>query len=214
MFKTGLTPISRNGAADSGQVNYYRIKNGGTTTFYAGAPVRVSANGVLQLASNTTNPVGVFAGGMWIDPTSKRITRSLYVPSGTSTRTGSIDGLYTGTPGWGGVIAQVYDDPAQLFCIPALTSIPASSFGAFAVAGDIASGSSYSQRSNVALSLATGTSLANAMFRIIGVATYDNEVGAMVSAAPTPSGDLTNTWGVETTRVNVIFAKHAYRSYI
>lgn len=207
-FKPGLTPVSRLGAADSGQVNRYRVKNNTPVPFYTGQVVRVS-NGFLQPATNTSNPVGVFAGGMWIDGTSKRPVRSLFIPSGTSTEGGLIDGLNTST--WGGNIALVYDDPKQQFVVAALASVPATNIGAFAQVGDNLTGSSYSGRSNASVSLGTGTSLTNAAFIITGIPTYDNQVGAGgVSVAPTPQGANQNTWDVATTRVQVILAKHLY----
>jgi len=205
-FKPGLTPVNRLGAADSGQVNRYRVKNNTPVAFYTGQVVRVS-NGFLQPALNTSNPVGVFAGGMWIDNTTKRITRSLFIPAGTSTDGGIIDGLNTVT--WNGNIALVYDDPKQNFVVAALSSISATALGGFAQLGDNTTGSSYSGRANTAVSLGTGTSLTNAAFIITGIPTYDNQVGR-VSAAPTPQGDLQNTWGVEQTRVQVILAKHLF----
>lgn len=207
-FKNGLTPVSRLGAADSGQVNRYRVKNNTPVAFYTGQLVRVS-NGFLQPATNTTAPVGVFGGGMWIDGVSKRPVRSLFIPAGTSTEGGVIDGLNTST--WGGNIALVYDDPKQNFVVKALASIPASNIGAFAQIGDNLTGSSYSGRSNAAVSLGVGTSLTNAAFIITGIPTYDNQVGSGgVSVAPTPDGANQNTWDVATTRVQVILAKHLY----
>jgi len=118
-FKPGLTPVNRLGAADSGQVNRYRVKNNTPVAYYTGQVVRVS-NGFLQPATNTSQPVGVFAGGMWIDPVTKRPTRSLFIPAGTSTEGGLIDGL--NTVAWGGNIALVYDDPKQQFVVAALAS--------------------------------------------------------------------------------------------
>jgi len=207
-FKPGLTPVNRLGAADSGQVNRYRVKNNTPVAFYTGQLVRVS-NGFLQPATNTTAPVGVFGGGMWIDNTTRRITRSLCIPAGTSTDGGLESGLNTST--WGGNIALVYDDPKQQFVVKALASIPASNIGAFAQVADNTTGSSYSGRSNAAVSLGTGTSLTNAAFIITGIPTYDNQVGSGgVSVAPTPDGANQNTWDVSTTRVQVIIAKHAY----
>lgn len=207
-FKKGLTPVNRLGAADSGQVNRYRVKNNTPVAFYAGQVVRVS-NGFLQPATNTSNPVGVFGGGMWIDGTSKRPVRSLFIPAGTSTEGGVIDGLNTVT--WNGNIALVYDDPKQNYVVAALSSISATALGAFAQLGDNTTGSSYSGRANTAVSLGTGTSLTNAAFIITGIPTYDNQVGSGgVSVAPTPQGDNQNTWGVELTRVQVILAKHLY----
>jgi hypothetical protein len=207
-FKPGLTPVSRLGAADSGQVNRYRVKNNTPVSFFTGQVVRVS-NGFLQPALNTSNPVGVFAGGMWIDPTSKRPVRSLFIPSGTSTEGGLIDGLNTST--WGGNIALVYDDPKQQYVVAALASIFPTAIGAFAQLGDNTTGSSYSGRANTAVSLGTGTSLTNAAFIITGIPTYDNQVGsAGVSAGQTSSGANQNTWEAATTRVQVILAKHLY----
>lgn len=207
-WKPGLTPVSRVGAADSGQINYYRIANGTGVAFYAGQLVALSTDGTLAPATNTTAPVGVFAGALWIDGTSKRPVRSLYVPAGTSTEGGIIDGL--NTVKWDGVIAQVYDDPQQNFVVAALASVLPTAQGSYAQVGNNTTGSSYSGRSNAALSLGTGTSVTNAAFRIVGVVTYDNQVGAGVSAAPDEDGDLSNTWQSALTKVQVIIAKHLY----
>lgn len=207
-WKPGLTPVSRVGAADSGQINYYRIANGTGVPFYAGQLVALSTDGTLAPATNLTAPVGVFAGALWIDGTSKRPVRSLYVPAGTSTEGGVIDGL--NTVKWDGVIAQVYDDPQQNFVIAALASVLPTAQGAYAQVGNNTTGSSYSGRSNAALSLGTGTSVTNAAFRVVGVVTYDNMVGAGVSAAPDEAGDLSNTWQSALTKVQVIIAKHLY----
>lgn len=208
-FKTGLTPVNRLGSTDSGQVNRYRGKNNNAAAFYAGMPVRVSANGFLQVADDTDNPVGVFAGALWIDGVSKRPVRSLYAPAATSTEGGLIDGLNTVT--WGGWIALVNDDPMQTFVIKSDTSIAATAIGAFAQVTLQASGSSFTQRSICEIDIANaGVSNANAMFKIVGIPTYDNQVGSEVSAAPTSDGELTNTWGVQNNQVQVIFAKHLY----
>jgi len=207
-WKPGLTPVSRVGAADSGQINYYRIANGTGVAFYAGQLVALSTDGTLAPATNTTAPVGVLAGAMWIDGVSKRPVRSLYVPAGTSTEGGIIDGL--NTVKWDGVIAQVYDDPQQNFVVAALASVLPTAQGSYAQVGNNTTGSSYSGRSNAALSLGTGTSVTNAAFRIVGVVTYDNQVGAGVSAAPDEDGDLSNTWQSALTKVQVIIAKHLY----
>lgn len=209
-FKSGMTPVSRLGAADSGQVNRYRIKNNNATAFYSGQPVRVSANGVLQVATNTTNPVGVLGGVSWIDGVSKRITRSLFVPANTSTEGGFIDGL--NTVSWNGMIAMVYDDPMQNFVIRADLSVPASSLGQLAQVTNATTGSSFSGRSDAELDIAAaGTSDANAMFKIVGVPTFVNQVGYGVSAGSTSQGALENTWDSARTFVQVIFAKHAYQ---
>jgi len=207
-WKPGLTPVSRVGAADSGQINNYRIANGTGVPFYSGQLVAVSTDGTLCPGTNLNNPVGVFAGAKWIDPVTKRITRSLYVPAGTSSEGGLIDGL--NTVKWDGIIAQVYDDPMQSFVVAALASVLPTAQGAYAQVGNNTTGSSYSQRSDAAVSLGTGTSITNAAFRITGVVTYDNEVGAGVSAGQTSDGDLSNTWQSPLTRIQVIIAKHLY----
>lgn len=207
-WKPGLNPVSRLGASDSGQINNYRIANGTGVPFYAGQLVALSTDGTLAPATNTTAPVGVFAGAKWIDGTSKRVVRSLFVPAGTSTEGGLVDGL--NTVKWDGIIAQVYDDPMQNFVIAALASVLPTAQGAYAQVGDNTTGSSYSGRANTALSLGTGTSVTNAAFRIVGVVTYDNEVGAGVSAGETAQGELTNTWQSALTKVQVIIAKHLY----
>lgn len=207
-WKPGLTPVSRVGAADSGQINNYRIANGTGVPFYAGQLVAVSTDGTLCPGTNLNNPVGVLAGAKWIDPVTKRITRSLYVPAGTSSEGGLIDGL--NTVKWDGIIAQVYDDPMQSFVVAALASVLPTAQGAYAQIGNNTTGSSYSQRSDAAVSLGTGTSITNAAFRITGVVTYDNEVGAGVSAGQTSDGDLSNTWQSPLTRIQVIIAKHLY----
>jgi len=207
-FKKGLTPVSRLGAADSGQVNRYRVANGTGVAFYAGQLVALSTDGTLAPATNTTTNVGVFAGAVWIDPVTGRTVRSLYVPAATSTGNGMVDGL--DTVKWAGIIALVNDDPGQNYVIPALASVLPTAQGAFAQIGDNTTGTAYSGRSNAALSLGTGTSSTNAAFKIVGVVTYDNQVGAGVSAGATPEGENQNTWQSALTRVQVIINKHLY----
>jgi len=208
-FKGGLTPVNYLGAADTGQINPYRIKNGVAKNFYAGQPVRVSSNGFLDTVVNTSTPVGVIAEVLWIDGTTKRITRSLYFPSGTSTEGGFVDGLNTQT--WGGVIAKVYDNPNQVYAVKADLSVAASFIGQYAQVTNATTGSSYSGRSNTEADVAAaGTSATNALLQIVGIPTYEVQVGAGVSAAPTPDGAFQNTWDVPQTEILVVFARHLY----
>lgn len=198
----GLQPVNKIGVADGGQVNAYKAKNGLTRNLYAGAPVRVSGGYVKDVTANTQTPLGVFQQGAYID--SNGVPKwSQAILSGTSSNGGSIDGIPTsfGIPVW------VYDDPNQEYVIQANASVPASGLGAYAQVS-VTGGSSFTGRSNARLDYsAAGTSLTNAMFRIVGCPNFPNNVGYGVSAGNTPDGSPINQWDVANTYVQVVFAK-------
>jgi hypothetical protein len=98
---------------NSGQIRpkVYAIASGYAANIFAGDPVKLMADGVIQLATtdgtrtgttHTVKTLGVFAGVEYVDSTGKP-TVSNFWPTGTSVATGT-------TP-----VAYVYDDPETLF---------------------------------------------------------------------------------------------------
>lgn len=208
-FKTGLNPVNKIGVADPGQLNVYRIKNNSSQAKYAGMPVRLSA-GFVKVATNTQDVLGVTQAFGYINPTTLRPERVEYIPAGTSTDNGSIDGINLTT--LQGMVAYVIDDPNQKYVIQANTSIPNTAAGAFAQVSGATTGSSFTKRSTCRLDYsAAGTSSTNAMFRITGVPRFEYQVGYGVSAGQTSDGPLANDWDVPNTFVEVVFAKSLYQ---
>ena len=206
-FKSGLNPVNKIGVADGGQLNVYRVKNGtNSQAFYAGMPVRVSTNGFLQVATNTADVLGATVAFGWINPTTERPERTEYLPAGSSTAGGSIDGINLTV--LNGIAAYVIDDPNQKYVIQANTSIPVTAIGQLAQVSGATGGSSFTKRSTARLDYsAAGTSVTNAMFRITGVPRFEYQVGYGVSAGQTSEGPLTNDWDVANTFVEVVLVK-------
>jgi len=187
--KPGLTPVNKIGGPDPGQINMYKVKNGGTRNLFTGALARTSAGYVKDVTLNTQTPLGVFNGFMFSSPITGQPTWSEYVPSGTSSNGVPLDG---GQSGSFGIIAYVLDDPNQEYIIQANASIPASAQGAFAQVS-VTGGSSFSGRSNARLDYsAAGTSAPNAMFKITGCPVFPYNVGFGVSAGDTSDGPPQN----------------------
>lgn len=202
-FKSGLTPVNKIGGPDMGQINPYAIKNGKATAFYSGMLVRVS-NGTLDAGTNTDNNLGVLQSVAYIAASDGRPTRTQYLPSGTSSEGGTIDGWDTVN----GILAYVYDDPAQEYVIQANTSVFVSAIGRLAQVTAATAGSSYTKRSTARLDIsAAGTSAANAAFRIVGCPNFPYNVGYGVSAGQTSEGPLVNTWGINNPFLQVVLVK-------
>jgi len=201
-FKSGLNAVSKIGVADAGQINLYKVKNGGTRNLYTGALARTSGGFVKDVTTNTQTPLGVFNGFAWVDPVTGRPVWSEYVPSGTSSGNGFVD-----QPNSFGITAYVIDDPNQEYVIQANASIPATAAGAFAQVS-VTGGSSYSGRSNARLDYsAAGTSATNAQFKIVGCPYFVNYPGYNVSVGQTSDGAVANQWDVANTWVQVVLAR-------
>ena len=205
-----MNPVNKQGYSDSGQINPYKIKNGGTKNFYAGNIVRVSNGYLKPLEANTQTGVGVFQQAQWISPTTGQPQWGEYLPSGTSSQGGTLDG---GLPASFGITAYVYDDPEQIYAIQAATSIPATAVGSYAqVSGT--GGSAYSQRGSEKIVLGSGTSITNATLRVVGVPVFPYNAGFGVSVGNTSDGDNINQWGSGNGWVLVKIAKSTFGGQI
>lgn len=90
--------------------NTYRIKDGGTNTFYKGAPVKL-VDGYIVPATTGDEILGIFVGGGYIDKNTKQPVFSPRIASGTET-----DGMLEGydTP-----FGRVVDAPDMTFIVEA-----------------------------------------------------------------------------------------------
>lgn len=151
----GLKPVRRLGGVANFTTNEYVIASGATGPIYQGSPVIMDAAGggdILVAATGATDIVGVFAGCSYTDPTSGKPTWSNYYP-------GSIAAS--------DIVAQIYDDPKQVFEIQCDGTIAQASVGANADMTSIDSGSSTTGKSSAEISATTASG--TAQLRIIGM---------------------------------------------
>lgn len=206
-----MNAVSRQAGYDSGNVNAYSIKSGGTQNLYSGQIVRVSSGYLKALSTNTQTPVGVFSQALYNDPVTGRPTWAAYIPSGTSSGgEAPLDGVPINSDN-PGLVGYVYDDPNAVFVIQANTTVTRSQDGAFAQVSLNTTGSSFSKRANTQLDIsAAGTSLTNAVLKVVGCPNFPYTVDYGVSVGQTSDGALINQWGVKNTYVAVTFARHRF----
>jgi len=102
------------GVSNQGQTEYSIANNYGTAIF-SGDPVELVSTGTLEVANAAGNTiVGVFNGCFYTDPTTQKPTFSAYYP-------GSILA--------DDIVAQVMDDPNQLFEVQASGTVTAANVG-------------------------------------------------------------------------------------
>jgi hypothetical protein len=125
-YKNGLNPVKYGKAAEySAAMNVYRTSVA-NAAIYFGAPVRLTANGAVVVATSATEDVlGVAVGGFWFDKTSKKPVESRYVPAATSSARGVYNGIRftTGAEGAGAGV-MVIDDLDQVYAVKFTTSVP------------------------------------------------------------------------------------------
>lgn len=139
--------------------NAYPIASLTTATLFAGMPVALNANGVVDVCTSagySAGPtLGVFAGCQYTDPSTKQRLQRSYWPGGTSATD---------------AIAFVVDNPWQTFFIQANTSVGATAVGqvggfttASYTSGSGITGTSYGMLNVSSLGTSAG------MLRIIGL---------------------------------------------
>jgi len=151
----GLKPVRRLGGVANFTTNEYVIASGATGPIYQGSPVIMDAAGggdIIVAAAASTDIVGVFGGCSYTDPTSGKPVFSNYYP-------GSIAAS--------DIVAQIYDDPKQVFEIQCDGTIAQASVGANADMTSIDSGSSTTGKSSAEISATTASG--TAQLRIIGM---------------------------------------------
>jgi hypothetical protein len=151
----GLKPVRRLGGVANFTANEYVIASGATGPIYQGSPVIMDAAGggdIIVAAAGATDIVGVFGGCSYTDPTSGKPVFSNYYP-------GSIAAS--------DIVAQIYDDPKQVFEIQCDGTIAQASVGANADMTSIDSGSSTTGKSSAEISATTASG--TAQLRIIGM---------------------------------------------
>lgn len=151
----GLKPVRRLGGVANFSANEYVIASGATGPIYYGTPVIMDAAGggdILPAATGATDIVGVFGGCNYTDPTTGKPTWSNYYP-------GSIAAS--------DIVAQIYDDPKQVFEIQSDGTVTQADVGANADMTSIDSGSSTTGKSSAEISATTASG--TAQLRIIGL---------------------------------------------
>ena len=112
----GFKPVQKvgGGVSNQGQTEY-AIANGESSAIFQGDPVLLANTGSVQVASSAGDTiVGVFNGCFYTDPTTQKPTFSNYYP-------GSILA--------DDIVANVIDDPNQLFEVQANGTITAANVG-------------------------------------------------------------------------------------
>ena len=112
----GFRPVMKvgGGVSNQGQTEY-TIANGEASAIFMGDPVKLVANGNIDIASSAGDTiVGIFNGCFYTDPTTQKPTFSNYYPGGVAASD---------------IVAQVIDDPNQLFEVQANGTITAANVG-------------------------------------------------------------------------------------
>ena len=112
----GFKPVQKvgGGVSNQGQTEY-AIANGYGTAIFQGDPVELVSTGTLEVANAAGNTiVGVFNGCFYTDPTTQKPTFSNFYP-------GSIAAA--------DIVANVIDDPNQLFEVQANGTVTAANVG-------------------------------------------------------------------------------------
>lgn len=153
----GLRPINLlGGQANTGSTRLYKIASGYATGIFYGDLVKLVVGGTIEKDTGTTtaNPVGVFLGVEYVDPTTKQLWhRNQWTASTT---------VPTGTTAW----AYVLDDPDALFEIQANGSLSQNAIGTNAALVQGA-GSTSTGMSAVSLNASTIAATATLPLRIV-----------------------------------------------
>jgi hypothetical protein len=152
----GLLPINLiGGQVFAGATRYRRIASAYATAIYYGDTVKLTTDGTIVLADETsTGPstgfAGVFLGCTYIDPTSKQLRFQQYYPGAITPPTGTF------------INAIIADDPDQLFkvvVVSGTTVVTGIQYSAIGSNADLVqnTGSSVTGNSTVAINESTGT---------------------------------------------------------
>ena len=180
----GLRPITHWSGLVRPRGLYQGIATGYNTDLYMGTPVLMTTNGVLNVAANGSDMIGVFAGVEWVDSNGRR----------QYTKRWTANTAPTGTD-W---IAYFYDDPYATYEIQCNGSLAQTSIGDqlnFDATQTAGSGNNTTQISSCAASSTLAGAASQGMLRIIDLSTY-----------------VDNAWGDAFTIVKVQIARHQYTS--
>lgn len=162
----GLRPIGNLSATGAQKQYGYTIEDNQAGAIFQGDLVTVYDGYLVKFIPGThTAATGVFNGCSYIDPTSGKPTWKNYYPGSVNITTGSI-------------VAEVLDDPAQLFLIQVDESVAQTQIGKNADVTASTTGSVVNGISNATLDSSTITN--NAAFNLKIVALYaspDNSFG-------------------------------------
>jgi len=162
----GLRPIGNLSATGAQKQYGYTIADNQSGAIFQGDLVTVYDGYLVKFIPGThTAATGVFNGCSYIDPTSGKPTWKNYYPGSVDITSGSI-------------VAEVLDDPAQLFLIQVDESVAQTQIGKNADVTASTTGSTVNGISNATLDSSTITN--NAAFNLKIVALYaspDNEFG-------------------------------------
>ena len=179
----GLRPARQlDGTPYNGAQNRYRILKNYGTAIYQGDLVKTKADGTIERAGATDNPlVGVFNGVFYTDPTTQKPTFKNFYPGSISAND---------------IVAQVIDGPDVVFEINADATFTVShlfaNYKTNATTGDTLSG-----QSRVSLDVATADSSSTFQLKAVDI-----------SQDPSNS-DISAASGVD---VLVIINEHSYKS--
>jgi hypothetical protein len=180
----GLRPITHQSGLIRPRGLYQGIATGYATDLYMGTPVLMTTAGVLNVAVNGSDMIGVFDGVEYVDSNGRR----QYVKRWTAST------VPTGTD-W---IAYFYDDPVATYEIQCNGSLAQTSIGDqlnFDATQTAGLGNNTTQLSSAAASPTLAGAAAQGMLRIVDLSTY-----------------VDNAWGDAFTIVKVQIARHQYTS--
>lgn len=112
----GFRPVQKvgGGVSNQGQTEY-AIANGESSAIFQGDPVLLANTGSVQVASSAGDTiVGIFNGCFYTDPTTQKPTFSNYYPGNVAASD---------------IVANIIDDPNQLFEVQANGTITAANVG-------------------------------------------------------------------------------------
>jgi hypothetical protein len=176
----GLRPIYHPSGVVRPRGLYQGIATGYATDLYQGTPVLMTTSGVLNVAVNGSDMIGVFDGVEYVDSNGRR----QYVKRWTAST------APTGTD-W---IAYYYEDPAIVYEIQCNGSLAQTSIGDqlnFDATQTAGSGNNTTQLSSAAASSTLAGAAAQGMLRILTLSQY-----------------VDNAWGDAFTIVQVQIARH------
>ena len=160
----GLRPLGNLSATGAQKQYSYVIADNQSGAIFQGDLVTIVAGFLVKFVeASHTSAVGVFNGCTYVDPTSGKPTWSNYYPGSVNITTGQI-------------LAEVLDDPNQLFIVQSATTPTQASIGLNAPITASTSGSVVSGVSNMTIGAATATAATS--MKIVGLYNSpSNEMG-------------------------------------
>jgi hypothetical protein len=160
----GLRPLGNLSATGAQKQYSYVIADNQSGAIFQGDLVTIVAGFLVKFVeASHTSAVGVFNGCTYVDPTSGKPTWSNYYPGSVNITTGQI-------------LAEVLDDPNQLFIVQSATTPTQASIGLNAPITAGTSGSVVSGVSNMTIGAATATAATS--MKIVGLYNSpSNEMG-------------------------------------